>query len=136
MVNTIDYDAFLPRHESEPDPQFEKNREHHAECACLMQSLHDVPYLTGFDLLSYRPDGEKRAIEVKGRAKIGAVDVTANEWARACNEKDRYWLFVVYDCAAPNPRLHRIQNPFGKLLAKQKGSVTIGQGEIVRVSEQ
>jgi len=90
----------------------------------------------GFDLLSYRPDGEKRAIEVKGRAKIGAVDVTDNEWARACNERDDYWLFVVYDCAAPNPRLHRIQDPFGKLLAKQKGGVTIGQGEIVKASEQ
>jgi hypothetical protein len=74
-------------------------------------------------------------IEVKGRAKVGAVEVTDNEWARACNERGGYWLYVVYDCAAPNPRLHRIQDPFGRLLVKQKGCVTIGYGEIYKVSK-
>ena len=62
-----------------------------------------LPDNPGFDLLSIRLDGEKRAIEVKGRAGVGEVEVSANEWAKACNLRDSYWLFVVYDCATPNP---------------------------------
>ena len=36
-------------------------------------------------LLLIRPSGEKRAIEVKGRAAVGEVEVLANEWDKACN---------------------------------------------------
>lgn len=60
--------------------------------------LSDNP---GFDLLSMRPK-EKRSIEVKGRAGVGEVEVSANEWARACNLRGEYWLYVVYNCATPN----------------------------------
>jgi hypothetical protein len=62
----------------------------------------------GFDLLSMRPSGEERAIEVKGRAAIGDSELTENEWAKACNLRDRYWLYVVYECASPHPRLLRV----------------------------
>jgi len=85
----------------------------------------------GFDLLSVRAEGEKRAIEVKGRAGTGDVEVSANEWAKACNLRDGYWLYAVYDCATPNPRLVRVQDPFGRLLAKSKGSVLVGAKEIL-----
>ena len=44
--------------------------------------LSDHP---GFDLPATYPSGERRAIEVKGRARTGDVEVTDNEWARACN---------------------------------------------------
>ena len=37
-----------------------------------------------------------------------------------------YWLYAAYECATPNPRLVRVQDPFGNLLAKAKGSVLIG----------
>jgi hypothetical protein len=84
-----------------------------------------LPDNPGFDLLSIRPGGEKRAIEVKGRAGVGEVEVSANEWAKACNLRQGYWLFVVYDCATPNPRLLRVQDPFGNLLAKAAGGVLI-----------
>jgi len=47
-----------------------------------------LPDNPGFDLLSIRPGGEKRAIEVKGRAGVGEVEVSANEWAKACNLRD------------------------------------------------
>ena len=57
----------------------------------------------GFDLLSDHPDGERRCIEVKGRAAGGSVEVSDNEWAKACNLRDEYWLYVVYDCATPPP---------------------------------
>ena len=97
------------------------------------EGLPDNP---GFDLLSTRPDGAKRAIEVKGRAGTGEVEVTTNEWARACNMRDGYWLYAVYDCITPNPRLVRVQDPFGKLLAKAKGSVLIGVKEILQASAE
>ena len=55
----------------------------------------------------------------------GNVEVSDNEWGRACNLRDRYWMYVGFDCATPNPRLVRVQDPFGNLLAKAKGSVLI-----------
>jgi superfamily II DNA or RNA helicase/DNA-binding XRE family transcriptional regulator len=93
-----------------------------------------LPDNPGFDLLSIRPGGEKRAIEVKGRAGVGEVEVSANEWAKACNIREGYWLFVAYDCATPNPRLLRVQDPFGNLLAKAKGSMVISVSEIIAAS--
>ena len=75
--------------------------------------LSDWP---GFDLLSIRAAGERRCIEVKGRAGSGSVDVSDNEWAKACNLRNEYWLYVVYHCATPRPRLLRVWDPFAKLL--------------------
>jgi hypothetical protein len=95
--------------------------------------LSDNP---GFDVLSIRPTGERRAIEVKGRAGTGDVEVTSNEWARAANLRDGYWLYAVYDCATPSPRLVQVQDPFGKLLAKAKGSVLIGMSQIIAVAKE
>jgi superfamily II DNA or RNA helicase/DNA-binding XRE family transcriptional regulator len=92
--------------------------------------LNDNP---GFDQLSIRPTGERRAIEVKGRAGTGDIEVTSNEWARAANLREGYWLYTVYDCATANPRLVRVQDPFGTLLAKAKGSVLISASQIAAV---
>ncbi len=89
-----------------------------------------LPDNPGFDLLSIRPGNERRAIEVKGRAAIGDVEVSANEWAKACNMRDGYWLYAVYECATPSPRLVRVQDPFGRILAKLKGSVLISAKEL------
>ena len=95
-----------------------------------------LPDNPGFDLLSIRPSGEKRHIEVKGRAGIGDIEVSANEWAKACNMRERYWLYAVYDCATPGPRLARVQDPFGNLLAKAKGSFLIGPKQIAEAAEK
>jgi hypothetical protein len=62
---------------------------------------------------------------VKGRAATGDVEVSDNEWAKACNMRGGYWLYVAYHCGMPNPRLVRVQDPFGNLLAKAMGSVLI-----------
>ena len=94
-----------------------------------------LPENPGFDLLSIRSGGEKMSIEVKGRASTGDVEVTANEWAKACNMRDQYWLYAVYDCATPQPRLARVQDPFGALLARAKGGVLIGAKQILEASE-
>jgi superfamily II DNA or RNA helicase len=100
----------------------------------------------GFDILSNRPAFgatsakstvfEERAIEVKGRAGVGDIELTENEWNRACNLRDRYWLYVVYDCGTPNPRLFRVQNPFLKLIATPKAGVIIDENEILRAMER
>ena len=112
-------------------------------CGAIVQDVH-TPDLAiaagltdnpGFDLLSTRPRAEKRSIEVKGRADTGDVEVSSNEWARACNLREAYWLYVVYDCATPNPRLVRVQDPFGNLLAKAKGSVLVASSQILTVAE-
>jgi hypothetical protein len=93
----------------------------------------------GFDLLARYPQGDprgERAIEVKGRAGLGDVEVTDNEWARAANLQDGYWLYVVYDCAAKAPRPSRVRNPFAKLLARAKGSLLISPSQIMQEGEQ
>ena len=95
-----------------------------------LAQTHGLSDHPGFDLLSQRPWGEDLAIKVKGRAKVGDIEISENEWARACNLREDYWFYVVYDCASPNPRLLRIQDPFGKLLFRSKGGVIIGQEEI------
>ena len=74
----------------------------------------------GFDLLSVMPAGQRRAIEVKGRAGDGDVELSNNEWAKACTLGDDYWLYAVYDCATPRPRLARVRNPFAKLLTRSR----------------
>jgi hypothetical protein len=94
--------------------------------------LQDFP---GFDLLSRRPNREERSIEVKGRAGIGDIEISENEWARACNLRHRYWLYVVFDCGSAHPRLLRVQDPFGKLLAKNRGGVLIDEKSVFAVAE-
>ena len=94
--------------------------------------LEDNP---GFDLLSNRPGEGSRGIEVKGRAGIGDVELTENEWPKACNQRGRYWLYVVYDCGTPHPRLLRIQDPFGKLVVRSKGGVRIEETAIFGAAE-
>jgi len=94
-----------------------------------------LPDNPGFDLLSVRPGNEKRSIEVKGRAATGDIEVSANEWAKACNMRQGYWLYAVYNCATPTPRLVRVQDPFGNLLAKAKGSVLVSASAVVEAGE-
>jgi superfamily II DNA or RNA helicase len=101
-----------------------------------LAGLNDWP---GFDLRSLRPasvhgPAETRAIEVKGCAQSNGVEVTENEWSKACNLRDHYWLYVAFECATSRPRLVKVQDPFGKLLAKAKGSLVISASDIVRAS--
>ena len=96
-----------------------------------LAGLNDYP---GFDLLSKRTSGE-RGIEVKGRAGVGEIELTENEWARACILRERYWLYAVFDCGGTQPRLLRVQDPFAKLIARARGSVAIGYSDIANASE-
>uniref|UniRef100_UPI0032AFC87C protein NO VEIN domain-containing protein n=1 Tax=Methanothrix sp. TaxID=90426 RepID=UPI0032AFC87C len=71
----------------------------------------------GFDLISRRPHPEDpqtavevRFIEVKGRAGVGEIALTSNEYRTAERLKNDYWLYVVFNCAS-KPEIHSIQNP-------------------------
>ncbi len=89
----------------------------------------------GFDLLSSRPDEvEKRSIEVKGRAGTREIEIEENEWKAAANLEDAYWLYVVYDCDTPRPRLIKVRNPFRRLVARARGSLTISSRQIQAVA--
>jgi hypothetical protein len=102
-------------------------------------TVHDVSNpadAAGYDLLSRRPDGEERCIEVKGRRAIGDVQLSENEWAKAANLRERYWLYVVYDCAALNPRLLRIQDPFLKLIVQARGGVIVDEQAVFQAAEE
>lgn len=88
----------------------------------------------GFDLEVRRGDGSVIAVEVKGRMRGGEIELSPNEWAKACNLQDKYGLYVVYDCATAHPRLVCVQNPFSKLVAKGAG-VVINAGQVYAASE-
>ena len=81
-----------------------------------------LPDWPGFDLLSIRPDGEIRNIEVKGRAGQGAIQIEENEWKQAFQLREGYWLYVVLGCATQNPTLLRIQDPVRQLIASRRSS--------------
>ena len=104
-----------------------------------LAGLHDWP---GFDLKSTRPQviggrAQELAIEVKGRSSYGSIELTDNEWARACNLREGYWLYVVFECATPHPRLVRIRDPFGKLIAKshQTTAFSITAADLMEAAE-
>jgi superfamily II DNA or RNA helicase len=71
----------------------------------------------GFDLISRKPHPEDpktfievRFIEVKGRAGVGIVALSENEFRTAERLKGDYWLYAVFNCAG-QPELHIVQNP-------------------------
>jgi hypothetical protein len=71
----------------------------------------------GFDLISRRPHPddaqtaiEVRFIEVKGRANIGEVALSTNEFKTAQRLKNDYWLYTVFNCST-EPAIHTIQDP-------------------------
>lgn len=71
----------------------------------------------GFDLIARKPHPEDpktftevRFIEVKGRAGVGDVALTANEHRTAERLGQDYWLYFVFNCST-KPELHVLQDP-------------------------
>jgi hypothetical protein len=75
----------------------------------------------GFDVRAHRiantATGEVlvKRVEVKGRMRGQAVRLTTNEWYKAQQLADTYWLYVVWDPLSKSPELVRIQNPAVRL---------------------
>jgi len=72
----------------------------------------------GFDLISRKPHPEDpktaidvRFIEVKGRAHTGDIALTSNAYNTAKRLRKDYWLYVVFQCATPNPWLNIFHDP-------------------------
>jgi superfamily II DNA or RNA helicase len=68
-----------------------------------------------YDLRSVGPGGEKRFIEVKGRAQSGAIVLTGPEVDKLRQLGERAWLYVVTFCKGERPRLRIIQDPISRL---------------------
>jgi len=68
----------------------------------------------GYDVLSRGPDGAVRYIEVKGRAGVGAVELSANEWLKAEQLGEAYWLYIVTE-ALTAPDVHPVRDPAHRL---------------------
>jgi hypothetical protein len=71
----------------------------------------------GFDLISRRPHPEDpqtaievRFIEVKGRAAVGEIALTTNEYRTAQRLQKDYWLYVIFNCGAA-PEVKVVQDP-------------------------
>jgi hypothetical protein len=71
----------------------------------------------GFDLISRRPHPEDdktflevRFIEVKGRAGVGEIALTRNEYLTAERLKTEFWLYTVFNCGG-TPELYTVQDP-------------------------
>jgi superfamily II DNA or RNA helicase len=75
----------------------------------------------GFDIRAHRVIDENtgqievRRIEVKGYARGTPIQLTTNEWYKAQQLAETYWLYVVWDPLEPDAELVRIQNPAVKL---------------------
>jgi superfamily II DNA or RNA helicase len=72
----------------------------------------------GFDLISRRPHPEDpktaidvRFIEVKGRAHIGEIALTSNEYKTAQRLGRDYYLYVILNCATPKPLINILVDP-------------------------
>ena len=100
----------------------------------VIEDVSNPQIKAGFDFKVLRADGSIRYVEVKGRSGQPSVTLEQNEWAQAANHPERYWLYVVYQCDIL-PILYRVPNPFGRLLAKQTGSVRINASEIIKAAE-
>jgi superfamily II DNA or RNA helicase len=71
----------------------------------------------GFDLISRKPHPEDpqtaievRFIEVKGRAALGEIALTTNEYKTAERLEKDYWLYVVFNCGT-EPEVNLIRDP-------------------------
>ncbi|MGO9468803.1 MAG: protein NO VEIN domain-containing protein [Isosphaeraceae bacterium] len=98
----------------------------------------------GFDLISRRPHSEDpktavevRFIEVKGRAAIGQIALTTNEYKTAQRLKGDYWLYAVFNCGT-TPDLHTIRNPatLGWVPVVQVEHYQIDPGKILAVKSE
>jgi hypothetical protein len=75
----------------------------------------------GFDIRAHRVIDEHtgqievRRIEVKGYSRGNPIQLTVNEWYKAQQLAETYWLYVIWNPLEPNAELVRIQNPAVKL---------------------
>jgi len=115
----------------EPDPEVRRDSEIAAEDFVVealvaegfpRERIERVGHLKlGFDIRAHRIADEAtgavlvKRVEVKGRQRGQPVRLTANEWYKAQQLEETYWLYVVWDPLSASPELVRIQNPAARL---------------------
>ncbi len=115
---------------------------HEEARGCVVESVEAEN--RGFDLISRRPHphdpktfSEVRFIEVKGRAGVGDVALSSNEYRTAQRLGDDYWLYVAFNCAE-TADLHIVRNP-GALGWKPIVTVEhyqVGPNQIIEASNE
>ena len=85
-----------------------------------VEDIHDKKDRGLWPPYSHSPTGQVRYVEVKGRAGVGDVELSQNEWLKAQQLGDEYWLYVVSN-AISAPELQRIQNPTQRLKQRRGG---------------
>jgi superfamily II DNA or RNA helicase len=75
----------------------------------------------GFDIRAHKIADEAtgevfvKRVEVKGRLRGQPIRLTTNEWYKAQQLAETYWLYVVWNPLDDSPELVRIHNPVAKL---------------------
>ena len=73
----------------------------------------------GYDLKSIDGQGQKRYIEVKGRAGTDGVMLSENEMNRLAQLGTKAWLYIVTNCKT-SPQLNIINDPANRMAFEQK----------------
>jgi hypothetical protein len=88
---------------------------HETERGWVIESVEEDN--RGFDIISRKPHQhddktftDVRFIEVKGRAAIGEIALSDNEYKTAERLRNDYWLYVVFNCGT-TPELHLVHDP-------------------------
>ena len=92
--------------------------------------------MAGLRSVSLRPSGERIAIEVKGRAGLGTVELTETSTSRPSSYRTATGSTLFLSVPNPNRRLCRVQNPFKKLVVNEKKRFVINEGAIFAAAEE
>jgi len=131
LAPDADVQAQLADLADEPDPNVRRKSELAAEGFVIKalkeegfteERIERVGHLKlGFDIRAHRVVDEAtgevlvKRIEVKGWLRGQPVRLTTNEWYKAQQLADTYWLYVVWDPLGENPELVKVQNPAARL---------------------
>jgi len=131
LAPDADTQAQLADLADEPDPGIRRQSEIAAEDRVIealvsegfpKDRIERVGHLKiGFDIRAHRIADEAtgevhvKRIEVKGRMRGQPVRLTTNEWYKAQQLAETYWLYVVWDPLGDSPELVCIRNPAIKL---------------------
>ncbi len=122
ISNPIGYIHFV-KISSKPPEEIPEDIKKEIEKQAVEKVLSDeraegrIPFLmpeTGhYDIKSINPStSEIRLIEVKGHKGLEIyAELTEDEAGVAEKEKDRYWVYIVYDIGSGRPKVLRFQNP-------------------------
>jgi len=104
----IEYYSPIVRQREEASRRWKTERVGHPRIGCDVRSRGPADAQTG----RRDPVNGIRRIEVKGRGRGKHIRLTTNEWYKAVQLVDTYWLYVVWNpLDKPDAEPLRLQNP-------------------------